>query len=90
MQQPSKDSAIASFVLGLLCVIPWLNWGISLLAMYFGYRAIYLIRKYPDRYTGLWYAIAGATLGTATLVLNILGLLFCARYAIFPGAVPFC
>jgi hypothetical protein len=82
--KPSKDSAIASLILGLLCVIPWLNWGISLLAMYFGYRSIYNIRKYPDKYTGLGYATTGAILGTAVLTLNILGLLFFARYAIFP------
>jgi len=84
LHNPSKDSAIVSLVLGLLCFIPWLNWGISLLAMYFGYRAIYNIRKYPDRYTGMGYAIAGAVIGTSVLVLNILGLLFFARYALFP------
>jgi len=84
MQKPSKDSAMVSLILGLLCVIPWLNWGISLLAMYFGYRSIYHIRKYPDKYTGLGYAIAGAVIGTSVLILNTLGLLFFARYAIFP------
>jgi hypothetical protein len=68
MQKPSKDSAIASFVLGLLCVIPWLNIGISILAMYFGFRSIYNIRKYPDRYAGMGYAVAGATLGVAWFI----------------------
>jgi hypothetical protein len=63
IEKPSKDSAILSLVLGLLSAIPWLNIGISILAMYFGFRTIYKIRKYPDKYTGFWYAVAGATLG---------------------------
>ncbi len=84
MHQPSKDSAIASFVFGVLCIIPWLNWGISLLAMYFGYRSIYNIRKYPDKYAGLGYAIAGAVIGTSVLILNILGILFFGSHALYP------
>jgi ABC-type Fe3+ transport system permease subunit len=68
MQKPSKDSAIASFVLGLLCIIPWLNIGISLLAIYFGFRSIHNIRKYPDKYAGIGYAVAGAVLGVAWFI----------------------
>jgi ABC-type Fe3+ transport system permease subunit len=68
LHQPSKDSAIISFVLGLLSVIPWLNIGISLLAMYFGFRSIYNIRKYPDKYAGIGYAVAGTVLGIAWFI----------------------
>ena len=68
MQKPSKDSAIVSFVLGLLSFIPWLNIGISLLAMYFGFRSIYNIRKYPDKYAGIGYAVAGVVLGISWFI----------------------
>ena len=76
MQKPSKDSAIMSLILGLLCAIPWLNWGTSLLAMFFGFRTIYLIRKYPDRYMGLEFAITGALLGIVALLYNLLRFFF--------------
>ncbi len=72
MQKPSKDSSIISLILGLLCAIPWLNWGTSLLAIFFGFRTIYRIRKYPDRYTGLEFAIIGALLGFVALLYNLL------------------
>ena len=68
MQKPSKDSAIVSFVLGLLSFIPWLNIGISLLAMYFGFRSIYNIRNYPDKYAGIGYAVAGVVLGISWFI----------------------
>lgn len=79
----NKDSAIASFVLGLLSFIPLLNWVISLLAVYFGVRALLNIRRAPDQYGGMALAIIGTVIGVAVFFFNATWVLFFADYALY-------
>ncbi|HIH91513.1 TPA: DUF4190 domain-containing protein [Candidatus Woesearchaeota archaeon] len=80
----NKDAAVTSFVLGILCVIPLLNWVLAPLAMYFGIRALRSIRKDPQHYGGKTFAIIGITLGSAVLFFNVTGKLFWEDDALYP------
>ncbi len=79
-----KDSAITSFVIGLLCWIPLLNWALSPLAVYFGAKAILNIRKDPSHYGGLAFAIIGTIIGVAVFFFNVTWYLFYGPNALFP------
>lgn len=80
----NKDAAVTSFVLGILCVIPLLNWVLAPLAMYFGIRALRSIRRDPGQYGGKFLAITGTVIGAAVLFFNITGILFFADNALYP------
>jgi hypothetical protein len=82
--EKNNDSAVASFILGILCIIPWLNWVISLLAVYFGARAIRRIRSNPSVYGGMAFAIIGTVIGASVFLLNLTGVLFFGDSALFP------
>ncbi len=79
---------MVSFVLGILCVIPWLNWVISLLAVYFGIKAIRSIRKDPSVYGGLVFAVIGIAIGASVFILNVMGILFFGANPLFPLGQP--
>jgi hypothetical protein len=67
----SKDLAIISFVLGIFFWIPLLNNFIGALAIFFGIKAIYNIRKNPEKYGGMTLAIIGIIFGIIPLFFSI-------------------
>ena len=75
---------MASVVFGLLGFIPLLNWGLCILAIYFGIKAIRNIRGDRITYGGMAFAIIGLVLGIAVLFFNITWALFYASFAPFP------
>ena len=68
---PSKDSAHASFILALFSWIPLLNWVIAPISVYLGVAALIKIRKYPDKYEGRGYAIAGIAISAFATIATI-------------------
>ena len=80
----NRDSAIASLVFGLLSWIPLLNWGISVLAVYFGVLAIRNMRKDREAYVGMALAIIGIVIGVAVIFFNLTWFFFFRPDALFP------
>jgi len=74
-----KNSALAiwSLVLGLLFWMPLFNVFFSPLAVYLGIRALIKIKNEPIKYGGKWQAIIGIILGSAMIVMVLVGLFLC-------------
>ena len=78
-QQPHKSKALAltSFFFGLTFWMPLLNLVFGPVAMILGIRALLKIRKNPDKYGGLAFAIAGTVLGAGPIFFSLVGLGMC-------------
>lgn len=70
-QQRTAGMAIASFVLGLLFIIPFLGLLFSLLAIIFGIVALVQISKRRAELKGSGFAITGILLGSIGLLITV-------------------
>ncbi len=73
----SKAMAIASFIFGLTFWIPLLNVLFGAIALYLGIKALLNIKRHPEKFGGMAYAIAGIILGTLPIVFSVAGLGLC-------------
>ena len=80
IKMPSKDSAIASFILALFSWVPLINWVLAPLAVYLGITALIKIKKQPDKYEGRGFAIAGTVIGVFAIIATIIWALYEYRF----------
>lgn len=73
----SKSMAIASFVFGLISVLPLINYITIPLSLYFGFKSLSNIKKDPKNYGGKAFAITGITISILILIFTLTGMGIC-------------
>ena len=73
----SKALAIASFVFGIISIIPIINYLTAFLAIYFGTKSLKNIRKRPESYDGKIFAITGLLIGILIIIFTLTGIGLC-------------
>lgn len=61
-----------SFWFGVFSWIPLFNFGLSFAAVFFGIKAIKLQSKYPNKFSGKWYAIIGIVIGATIFISSLI------------------
>ena len=73
----SKSMAIASFVFGLLSILPLINYLLMPLSIYLGFRSLQNIKKNPEAYGGKIFAVTGLTISILILIFTLTGIGIC-------------
>ncbi len=71
-EKKDKFDAKLSFILSLGFVIPLFNIGLCIVSLVLAINSIRYMRKYPEKYEGLGYAITAIVISLSTLILSII------------------
>ena len=69
--------AVASFVFGLISLLPLINYLTMPLSIYFGFKSLSNIKKDPKNYGGKAFAITGLTISILILIFTLTGMGIC-------------
>ena len=76
-QKKSRSLSMASFIFSLAFWIPLLNYIFCPLATFFGIKALLEIKRHPDKFAGLGYAITAIIIGITSIAFFLIGVGIC-------------
>ena len=75
--EKSKFNAVIAFAFSLAFWIPLLNYIFCPLATFFGIKALLEIKRHPDKFAGLGYAITAIIIGITSIAFFLIGVGIC-------------
>ena len=72
IEKKDNFNAKLSFILSLGFFIPLFNIGLAVASIILAINSIRFINKYPDKFSGLWYAITALAISVSTIILTII------------------
>ena len=75
--EKNKDTAIASFIMGIFSIIPLINFILAPLSIYFGIKSLIKIKKEPEKYSGFAFALIGIIIAGSIVAFSLIGVGMC-------------